>query len=234
MAVRLCEVAPDGESLLVTRGLHNLTHRDSDERPRRSSRAAATPSRVKLDAHGHAFAAGNTLRLSVSTAYWPWAWPSPEPVALTLTAARAAALPGAAAAATTRAALRPPEQATARCRGCSSPAGTTRPHPRPRDGPAEIRFDWDVGGLRGCRTASRVRHQRDTYRFTEGDPLSAEVHVRCTTALGRGDWQTCVQTDSRMTATAEEFVVTQRLDAFEDGERFRRRTWELRFLRDGV
>ncbi len=43
-----------------------------------------------------------------------------------------------------------------------------------------------------------------------------------------------MQTDSTMTSTATEFLVTQRLDAYEDGERFVSRTWELRFPRDGV
>ena len=37
-----------------------------------------------------------------------------------------------------------------------------------------------------------------------------------------------------MTSTAEEFLVTQRLDAYEGEERIRSRTWELRIPRDGV
>jgi hypothetical protein len=60
------------------------------------------------------------------------------------------------------------------------------------------------------------------------------VHVRCTTALGRGEWQTRVETDSRMTSTATEFLVTQRLDAFEGDEQVYSRSWDLSFPRDGV
>ena len=33
VSVRLCDVAPDGSSLLVTRGVLNLTHRESHEEP---------------------------------------------------------------------------------------------------------------------------------------------------------------------------------------------------------
>jgi predicted acyl esterase len=33
VAVRLCDVAPDGASVLVSWGLLNLTHRDSHENP---------------------------------------------------------------------------------------------------------------------------------------------------------------------------------------------------------
>jgi hypothetical protein len=73
-----------------------------------------------------------------------------------------------------------------------------------------------------------------TYRIVDGDPLSASVYVRCTTALGRGDWQTRVETESRMTSTATEFLVTQRLDAFEGDAEVYSRSWELAFPRDGV
>jgi hypothetical protein len=43
-----------------------------------------------------------------------------------------------------------------------------------------------------------------------------------------------VETDSRMTATATEFLVEQRLDAYEGDEPIRSRSWTLRFPRDGV
>jgi hypothetical protein len=73
-----------------------------------------------------------------------------------------------------------------------------------------------------------------TYRIVDGDPLSASVQVRCTAGLGRGEWQTRVETDSHMRSTATEFLVTQRLDAFEGDEQVYSRTWELSFPRDGV
>jgi hypothetical protein len=100
----------------------------------------------------------------------------------------------------------------------------------------EIRFEWDVGGHRRLLEAGTEMEDTNvtTYRITEGDPLSAEVHVRCTSALGRGDWRTRVETESRMTSTANEFLVTQRLVAYEGDERVASRAWDLRFPRDGV
>ena len=47
VGVRLCDVAPDGSSLLVTRGVLNLTHRESHEHPSRSSPGGATRSRCR-------------------------------------------------------------------------------------------------------------------------------------------------------------------------------------------
>jgi uncharacterized protein len=49
-----------------------------------------------------------------------------------------------------------------------------------------------------------------------------------------GDWHSRVETDSHMTATATDFLVTHALDAYEGDERVYARTWTLTFPRDGV
>jgi putative CocE/NonD family hydrolase len=84
LALRLCEVTPEGKSWLVTFGLLNLTHRDSHEYP-----AALIPGKfydVKIDLSliAHRFKSGNRIRLSASESLWPLVWPSPETVTLTL------------------------------------------------------------------------------------------------------------------------------------------------------
>ena len=73
-----------------------------------------------------------------------------------------------------------------------------------------------------------------TYRIVDGDPLSASVRSRCSSTLARDGCHTRVETDSHMTATAGEFLVTHALDAYEGDERVYARTWTLRFPRDGV
>jgi putative CocE/NonD family hydrolase len=236
LAVRLCDVAPDGESLLVTRGLLNLTHRDSHARI-----AALTPGRryavrVRLDAIAQAIPAGHRLRLAVSTAYWPWAWPSPEAVTLTLHGGtlhlplrepHAEHLPGFGA----------PEQAEPLAQEVLAPGRTNRIQLYDlATGERTLRFEWDVGGHRRLVDSGIEMEDTNvtTYRIADGDPLAAEVHVACLSALGRGDWRTRVETDSRMTATAAEFLVTQRMDAYEGEARVCSRTWELRFPREGV
>ena len=238
LAVRLCVVAPEGESLLVTRGLLNLTHRDSHEHVEPLEPGRRYTVRVKLDAIAHAIPPGHALRLAVSTVYWPWAWPSPEPVTLTLHGGRML-LPVRPLRADEPEPLPfgPPEQAATLAVETIAPGRTTRTQTTDiATGAHEIRFDWDVGGHRRLVEAGTEMEDTNvtTYRIVEGDPLSASVHVRCMSALGRGSWQTRVETDSRMTSTATEFRVTQRLDAYEGDERIRSRMWELRFPRDGV
>jgi hypothetical protein len=104
------------------------------------------------------------------------------------------------------------------------------------DGAHEIRFQWDVGGHR--RLAGGGPELDDTnvttYRIVDGDPLSARVRSRCSSTLARGEWHTRVETDSHITATATEFLVTRARDAYEGDERVYARTWTMRLPRDRV
>ena len=241
VAVRLCDIAPDGSSLLVTRGLLNLTHRDDHAEPTALEPGRRYTVTVRLDAIGQAIPAGHRLRVAIATSYWPWAWPSPEPVTLTVYAG-----PGSRLALPVRAprdsdaALAPfgePEWSEPMEQEVLRSDPTSRTLGRDLAGGAqEVRFQWDVGGHR--RLAGGGPELDDTnrtsYRIVEGDPLSAGVRVRCESTLARDDWHTRVETDSHMTATATEFLVSHTLDAYEHDERVYARTWTLRFSRDGV
>jgi predicted acyl esterase len=84
LSAKLCDIFPDGTSALVTRGLLNLTHRDSRERP--SPLEPGTPSRVsfELEVASWVFEPGHRIRLDLAGADWPNAWPPPGPVTLTV------------------------------------------------------------------------------------------------------------------------------------------------------
>ncbi len=84
VAVRLCDVAPDGASTRATYGVLNLTHRDGHAEPRPMVPGERTRVRVQLNDTAYAFLPGHRLRLAISTDYWPMVWPSPEPVTLTV------------------------------------------------------------------------------------------------------------------------------------------------------
>ncbi|MGD9028746.1 MAG: CocE/NonD family hydrolase [Anaerolineae bacterium] len=81
VVARLVDVAPDGRAALVTKGVLNLTHRESHERP-----TPVVPDRVyelavRLDATSWRFQPGHRIRLSVAGADFPHTWPSPKPYA---------------------------------------------------------------------------------------------------------------------------------------------------------
>ena len=178
--------------------------------------------------------AGHRLRVALSTAYWPWVWPTAEPVTLALHAGRLA-LPTRAPRAEELPEFGPPEWSAPLEVEPIAPGRTSRTHAHDQaTGAHELRFEWDVGGHR--RLVDSAIEMNDThvttYRIVDGDPLSASVRVQCGSALGRGAWRTRIHTDSEMTATAAEFVVRHRLDAYEDGKRICSRSWTLAFPRD--
>ena len=84
VAVRLCDVAPDGTSTLVSRGFLNLT--------RRSGMATAEPLvpgeiyevDVEIDAIAWRWAPGHVLRLALAGADWPNVIAPPSPSTLTV------------------------------------------------------------------------------------------------------------------------------------------------------
>ena len=84
LVVRLSDVAPDGQSIQVTMGALNLTHRDGHETPVPLAPGHPTPVRVPLRSAGYRFAAGHRIRLSIASSCWPVFWPSPYPGTITL------------------------------------------------------------------------------------------------------------------------------------------------------
>jgi hypothetical protein len=178
----------------------------------------------------------------VSTAYWPWVWPSPAPVALTVFAGPASRLelPVRAPRDDADAALAPfgePEWSEPLGQEVLRSDPTSRTLARDLATAAhELDFRWDVGGHRRLDGDGPELDDTNvtTYRIVEGDPLSASVRCRCESTLARGDWHTRVETDSRMTATATDFLATHSFDAYEGDERVYARTWTLTIPRDGV
>jgi len=238
LAARLCDVAPDGTSLLVTRGVLNLTHRDSHEHPEPLVPGEPTRVVVELDGIAEAIPAGHRLRLALSPAYWPWLWPAPELATLAVhTAESALVLP-----------VRPPRAEDEELRPFDEPEHapgleeeTLEPVEGSRSvtrdfasGRTELVFDWAAGGRYrlvefGLQTGYWTK---TTYSIVPGDPLSAEVRCEAATELGRDGWLTRAEITSVMDADAERFRVRTELEAFEDGERVRVREWTFETPRD--
>lgn len=240
VCVRLCDVAPDGTSTLVTRGLLNLAHRESHEHAAPLEPGRRYEAAVELDAIAWSFPAGHVLRVAVSPTYWPWAWPSPEPVRLTVFPQESRLeLP-----------VRPPRPEDAALPPFAEPEHSAplevevlRPGKGSRvvrrevaSGLVEQLFEWDLGGARRFVPIDLVSEDtsRTVYSIVEDDPLSASVRFRAVTGMARGDWRVRAEVESSMTADADAFHVTSALDAYEGDERVFARTWTHAFPRDHV
>lgn len=87
LSAKLAEVV-DGRSALVTRGILNLTHRDSDTDPTPVDPDRDHEVRIELDATSRVFPAGARLRLAIAGSDWPNAWPPPDAGRLDVVVAR--------------------------------------------------------------------------------------------------------------------------------------------------
>ena len=239
IAVRLCEVLPDGRSTLITRGLLNLTHRKSHEQAEPLQPGERFRVVVPLKAIAHAFTTGNRIRVAISPTYWPWAWPSPEPVKLTVFSGTLT-LPERPRRDAEDAQLKPfdePELAP----GLevehteAGPAGryVTRDQAAGR---VEQVFDWDVGGARRLvRSNLEMRDSnRTVFTISEDDPLSARVDFTAGSELKRSGWWVSSQTRASMTCDAEHFYVTSELEVREGDRDVFHRQWDFTFPRDLV
>jgi uncharacterized protein len=75
---KLCDVAPDGTSAMITSATLNLTHRRSNTEPEPVRPGQWYDVEVALDATAWVFAPGHRIRLDVSGSDWPNIWPSPH------------------------------------------------------------------------------------------------------------------------------------------------------------
>jgi putative CocE/NonD family hydrolase len=239
VVVRLCDVAPDGSSSLIARGVLNLTHREGHDRVDPLVPGEPVVVRVPMQSTSYAVPAGHVLRLAVSPTYWPWVWPSPEPVTLTVVSGGESRveLP-VRTVSELDAGLRAfgaPESAPALSKEYSRVGTLGRTvHRDLAAGTVDVEFPWIdqrfVLTESGMELAERnVVH----YRLTDGDPLSAAVDCEVEVELARGDWRTRVAVRSSMTCDRDTFLVTTELDAYEGAVRSFARTWTHAIPRDG-
>ena len=243
LAVRLCDVAPDGSSTLVSLGVLNLTHRESHEHPVPLVPGEPAQATVRLKAAAYAFPAGHRIRIGLSPTLWPWAWPSPEPVTLTVVAGGMSRL---------ELPVRPPRPEDDDLSPFEEPefpppleverAGVPRGAGRSvRRDLASSRHELIGVGVDhfGARRLVRdellyVERAIDTFEIAEGEPLSAMARSEWTIELERGDWRVRVETSSALSGDAEAFGVTNVLDAYEGDARIFAKTWSRRLPRDLV
>jgi uncharacterized protein len=220
VCVRLCDVAPAGASTLVTRGVLNLTHRDSHSEP-----TALEPGRryeigLRLSAIAHRFPAGHRLRFAISPTYWPWLWPSPEPVTLTVVAGASSVELPVRAPRPEDAGLAPfsePETAARLAIEEREPDSATRRVVRDfLTGEAVLTYEHG-GGRRVLPSGVEMADSaRETFTIREGDPLSARVWCEQRVEIASDRVRTRVETDSEMWSDAERFHVRNQIRAYEN------------------
>ena len=238
IAVRLCDVAPNGASTRVSLGILNLTHRESHENPTPLIPGQTSTTEVELDDIAHAFPAGHRIAVCVSTTYWPIAWPSPEPVTLTLTnGATTLSLP-----------VRPENPADAQLRPFDAPQSAANTpavwHATPPAHPRRVvrdlmsgrmsvdfpRWTYECEMTDTATTVTSSGYAR--FEVALSDPLTAETTCETTVTLKRPDMTAGHHSKTRMTCDATHFHLETEMQVTEDGTEIFRRSWQKSFRRD--
>jgi predicted acyl esterase len=237
VAARLCDVAPDGTSLLVSRGLLNLSHRDGHAEPRPVVPGERMVVQVPLDLAGHRFPPGHRIRLAISSTYWPFAWPSPEPVTLSIVLGE-------------RTSLRLPVRRADRHERAPEVVDSSEHGPAPKGeshsdqwrrtqwDAASGELEHDLGAEEHSTLASTGMRfgERVATRFSvrEGQPLSARIDYIGDHFLERGEWRIRIQARTSLSSSQDQLLLTMDLDAYEDGVRVHGARDSTSIPRDGI
>ncbi|MEU8434049.1 CocE/NonD family hydrolase [Streptomyces sp. NPDC029216] len=241
VVARLCDVAQDGASTLVTRGALNLSARHGRDRAVPWPAGAWEDVTFDLNAIGHRFPAGHRIRLSLSSAYWPWIWPRAgseagwtlDPAGSTLE------LPIRAASASTEGIVfEAPEQSAPL--GVSFPATLDDPRPERlvvRDvarGTWRLEVDPRYGGTRVYPDGLEYEEDaQEVYEIQQSDPLSARTRSDWRIRLHRPElgWDVQVETHSTISCDEGGFVTSNEVVCREADEILYHRTWQRRLPR---
>jgi putative CocE/NonD family hydrolase len=216
LALRLCEVDPDGKSWLITYGLLNLTQRHSNVSPTPLVPGQFYDVAVELSAIAYRFKKGTRIRLAVSESLWPLVWPSPQVVTLTVDLAGCRLdLPQ----------RTPPAHEVPFDVPELPPGAAKTPGRMPlvvqgpnAEGVITIRQSPPSGSFTLPDTGTTLLGMAaldEVLTVREGHPNAGLWQLASEGGFKRGDWDCRVHATCRFTSTETSFVVEEGLEAFE-------------------
>ena len=234
LAARLVDVHEDGTATRVCFGVLNLAHRNGNAEPEALKPGAPVDVELVLDACGYRFRPGHRIRLSLSSAYWPMILPPPFDAALTVDLASVEiALPLLG----DHQPIDVPEPANPdplpRYETLEAGASARTVERDLRNGVTRYRVSEDTGRNRhpgnGLSTRDTVEQ---VWSITPGDPLSMTAEIVSTCTTRREGWQTATRSTMKLSCTATEWVVSEHMEAFHDGNGVFERERSVRIPRD--
>jgi hypothetical protein len=223
VSAKLCDVAPDGTSVLITRGLLNLTHRAGHVEPRPLTPGTPVDVELELEAAAYTVLPGHRLRLAVAGVDWPNTIAPPTPVTLTVDGDRSV--------------LRLPLASGP----ASAPVPAALRHLDPPDPADHSGMTWRVTDDVFARVTSATVDHGSTYDIS-GDGSCTDRYTG-TVTVDRRSWvqtasstatftivwpEATVRTDASVDfrADAERFEIAVSVEAIESGSLIAAHTWK--------
>jgi putative CocE/NonD family hydrolase len=227
-SVSLSDVAPDGASHLVAKGMLNATRRNSLSDPEPLEPGEVYELEIEIDTTAWVFPAGHRIRLAIASADWPNVWPTPEPASNRV-------LRGASRPSRLILPVVPPEGSAEAPSFRPSPTQVTRHSDRIR--PPTWEFVEDILTGRARVSLDETEEQRidattvvrRTYSMTaevdKGDPAGASARGRHVSTIIRPNGVIEGSSDVFVQGSATHLHVTIQLELTVNGRTHHTRSW---------
>ena len=235
---RLCDVAPDGTSTLITRGAINLSKRNGMDRAEEVAPGEFVDAEIEFRAISWQLPPGHKLRLALSNTYWPWIWPHGVQGSLTIDTSASELrldLLDPAVIATADITFEEAEQSTPLE---IKPGPPLEPRPErevryePATGSWTLTVDPNFGGNRIYPDGLRYGEDAvETYKICEDDPHAASAESHWSITMERDEWAVRIKTSAAITASADHYVLRHTVTTYKDDEVFFEKTFDKKIAR---
>lgn len=236
LAVRICDVRPDGAVTRISIGVLNLTHRNNHELVELLTPGELYKVSIPINHIAYKVPAGHRIRVSISTAYWPLIWPSPDQAKITLESSLCQlAIPYRN---TLKTDIEPPAyDKAASYEGASLRASDSQRliHQDCKTGIVTLETHDDFGRQHYTSCDSEIDLKMSQWQSIHPEnPLSAESKLVFELEMGREGWWTGLKSMYHMRCDHDYFYVTSTWQAFHDGELIFNKEFEETIKRIGV
>lgn len=234
IVVRLVDLHADGSATRVSYGVLNLAHRKGNAEPQPMKPGETVAVELVLDACGYRFAPGHRLRLSLSSAYWPTILPPPCDAVLVIDlSALQLQLPLLGGHRRIEVPQPPDPDPLPRYEVLTEGLSARSVERDLQQGVTHYRVHEDTGLSRHPETGLCTRDiRREVWSIAPDDPLSLAAEIHWTCAAQRTDWRTESHCTTRLSCTATEWVISERVEAVADGHKVFERERNARISRD--
>jgi uncharacterized protein len=237
LSVRLCDVAPSGESTRITYGILNLCQRNSAEFPEVLPIDEWADVKVVLDEIAYQIPQGHKLGLSISSSYFPLIWPAQERALLEFDLSQCKLeIPVLQNKVTREITFPPVETAPPADIEIVTPNSNQRFITRDViDGTTTVKIIDDYG-KRHIKRYDLITETycEEQYSIQENDPMSATAKTFWREYLERGDWKVFTETTTLLSCDKDFFYLNAELKAFESEKVIFEKHWEEKIKRHFV
>jgi hypothetical protein len=217
LAVRLCDVFPNGESYRITYGILNLRFRDNFKEPADLPVNQKVEVTIKLDHIAYKVPKGNKIRISISNSYWPLVWPTRNPAKVKIFEGKLS-IPFRKESASDEWVFPVAESSEPwKNKEIRKSSNTRNIIKNEQTGTVTLEIVDDFGSYQDLSHGLIIGSKaRETWSINPNDPLSASGKTHWTEERARDDWSIRTETLTEMTSDNNFYYLEAVIKAYED------------------